>query len=229
MRGTTYSQKTKERAASLRAAGLSYGNIKKKLGVPTSTLATWLAHSPANVSAKENQLAHLERIRPLAAAARRKQRTDRLACVAQSVHSAMLCAPIHDIHFKKSLLAMLYWAEGSKYKGVTGVRFTNTDPLLMQLYVSLLRECYNIDSNKFRMRLQLHYYHNKTEAKNFWTTKLSIPLERCTATALKKRSRKKHFRQNYMGICFLFYPDSSIREEILAIGTELNLIYSAKY
>jgi len=227
MGGKRYSAESKSEAAELRRKGHSYSSIHRMLGIPTSTLATWLASSPDNPFTKKDQVAHLAAIRPLANAARRKQKEDRLLEVKQRVRAEIQNTPLKNVMFQKSMLAVLYWAEGSKYEGVSGLRFVNTDPALMQLYVSLLRQCYEIDEEKFRMRLHLHYYHKKREARDFWATTLSISPSQCTSVFVKKRSRKKRFRKNFMGICFINYSNGDIREELLALGKELQKQYSS--
>jgi lambda repressor-like predicted transcriptional regulator len=225
MGGKRHSDKIKSEAAGLRRKGYSYSEMNKKLGVPTSTLATWLASSPDNPFTKKEQLAHLAAIRPLANSARRKQKRDRLMKVELRIRGEIQHAPLKNMMFQKSLLAVFYWAEGSKFEGVSGLRFVNTDPNLLQLYMSLLRKCYDIDEERFRVRLHLHYYHKKRVARDFWSTKLDIPSSQFASAFVKKRGRKKRFRKNFMGICFIYYPNGDIREELLALGQELHKQY----
>jgi len=113
---------------------------------------------------------------------------------------------------------MLYWAEGAKHEKVSGLIFVNTDPKLLELFISLLRNCYELDEKKFRVRLHLHYYHPIKETRQFWSKLLEIPESQFTKTLIKRRSLKKRFRKNFHGICILSYLSSSIRKEILALG-----------
>jgi hypothetical protein len=51
---------------------------------------------------------------------------------------------------------------------------------------------------------------------------LQIPEKQFTAIYVKKRSRKKRFRKNFMGICLINYRDSAVRKEILELGRALH-------
>lgn len=131
--------------------------------------------------------------------------------------------PLKDFGFLKSMLAVLYWAEGSKYEGVSGLQFTNTDPDLAKFFITLLRKCYKLNESKFRIRLHLHYYHKARESKRFWAKLLRIPLDQFASVYVKKRSRKKRFRKNFMGICLMRYLDSNVRKDLMEINHQLLL------
>jgi hypothetical protein len=121
------------------------------------------------------------------------------------------------------MLAMLYSAEGARHKGVSGLKFANTDPKMAQLYVILLRKCYKLDETKFRIFLHLHYYHDIKKSRNFWSKSLNVPLNQFGKVYIKKRSKTKRFRKNFMGICFISYLDSNIRKEVMEIFEQLYL------
>ena len=215
-----YSQEIKRRAEKLKKSGKSYSEIMSLLRVPKSTLSSWLGKKFAHFT-KEQQDVHLAKIRKIALAAVQKRIKKRDEEVSRSVGKEVAGYPIKNPGFLKTILGMLYWAEGAKYKGVSGLKIVNTDPDLLRLYITLLRKCYKINEDKFRIRLHLHYYHNKGRARKFWSDVLGIPESRPVAVFVKKRSRSKRFRKNFMGICFVNYCDSSIRREILEINRQL--------
>ena len=102
------------------------------------------------------------------------------------------------------MLAMLYWAEGTK--GVHScVVFANTDPKLIVLFITLFRECYPVVESKFRGRMNLHDYHNEITVRDYWSKLLKIDTEKFNKTYWKKRSENKRFRENRWGIFFLTY------------------------
>jgi len=70
-----------------------------------------------------------------------------------------------NLESQRALLSFLYWAEGSKGVGV--LNFANIDPQMCLIFIISLRNCYNLDESKFRIRLHLHQYHNEQEAKLF--------------------------------------------------------------
>ncbi|MDP3758171.1 MAG: hypothetical protein Q8Q86_00475, partial [Candidatus Daviesbacteria bacterium] len=92
----------------------------------------------------------------------------------------------------------------------------------------LLRKCYKIDEEKLRIRLHLHYYHRIKTAKKFWSDLLKIPLDKFGKIYIKKRSKRKRFRKNFMGICFINYLDSNVRKEVLEIGYQLQKILESE-
>lgn len=221
MRGHIYSKTIKNTAAKLRAEGKTYREIKQKLGIPKSTLSEWLSEKFQGIFDKEAQLIHLTKIRPLAAEAKRKERERQKSILQTKVRKEIMAYPLGHIGLWKSIIAVLYWAEGAKHNKVTGLKFVNTDPMLALFYIDLLRKCYNLDEQKFRIRLHLHYYHRVKAAKKFWSKLLKISLDKFGKTYIKKRSKTKRFRRNFMGICFINYLDSDIRKEVLEIGHQL--------
>lgn len=222
MRGTIYNEKIKNEAEQLRKAGISYGDIKKTLNIPKSTLSVWFSKKFPYKFDKKAQAEHLKNIRPLAMAAKKKRTEEEARNIQEKIGQEIKKYPLTNIGFLKSILAGLYWAEGAKYKGVSGLKFVNTDPNLTHLYITLLRKCYDLDEGRFRIKLHLHYYHNKKEGKNFWSKLLNIPETQFANPYIKKRSKKRRFRKNFMGICFINYLNSNIRKELLELGKQLH-------
>lgn len=224
MRGRIYGENIKKKAEKLRASGKTYKEIRDLLNIPKSTLSNWLSKKFSGVFSKEKQLSHLAKIRPLAADAKKREREEKQTILRKKVSKEAKTYPLNNIGLLKSVLSALYWAEGAKHKGVSGLKFVNTDPKLAKFYITILRKCYKLDEVKFRIRLHLHYYHGIREAKKFWSNLLNIPLNQFTGVYVKKRSRKKRFRKNFMGICFINYLDSNIRKELLELANQLCLL-----
>ncbi len=214
-----YKAKIKQEAISLRKMGYSYSFIQRKLTIPKSTLSTWMGNK-FDVFNKQDQLDHLKKIRILASRARTKQKLDKLEIVKNNVLAEFNGFRIEDKRIGKLILAGLYWAEGSKHKGVSGLKFANIDPEFTKLYITLLRWCYPIDEDKFRVKLHIHHYHKDIDCKKFWSKTLRIPLNKFYKTYLKERSKTRKFRENFRGICFLSYLDSNIRRDLLEIGVQ---------
>ena len=199
MRGHIYNKKIKERAKKLRAKGKTYKEIGNLLNVPKSTLSTWFGKKWPGIFNKKAQIIHLAKIRPLAIAAKKKIKEREQRVLREKTCKEIKSYPLSHIGLLKSMLAMLYWAEGSRRGSVSGLRFTNTDPDLTHLYITLLRKCYETDETKFRIRLHLHYYHKIRKVRKFWSELLAIPENQFGSIFIKKRSRKKRFRKNFMG------------------------------
>ncbi len=225
MRGRLYTREIKEKARKLVLAGNTYREIKEILGIPKSTLSVWFGKTIKKPMDRRALLNHLANIRKLAAAAIQKKfdkaRREKQNSIEKIVKREIKKFPRDNIVVCKALLAMLYWAEGAKHKGVSGLSFVNTDPALVEFYLNLLRRCYKIDETRFRIRLHLHYYHRIAATKKFWAKLTNIPLRRFGKIYIKRRSKTKRFRKNFMGICFIKYLDSNIREELLELARQL--------
>lgn len=185
-------------------------------------LCTWLAKEALFPFDKEAQLKHLENIRPLAIAAKHKKKERESLELTKKIREEFSLFPTKNKHVGKTVLAMLYWAEGAKHEGVSGLRFVNTDPRLLNLYITLLRRCFTIEEQKFWVRLHLHYYHKIKSTRRYWADILGISESRFAHIYIKKRSRHKRFRKNFKGICFVTYNDSSIRKDLMALGQILH-------
>lgn len=228
MRGKIYTAEEKLKVEKLILSGKSYKEITTISGVPKSTISTWFGKTIRKPWDKKTMLKHLASIRKLAVVALkerwRKIKEREINLLKEKIKSEILNYPISNIGFHKSLLAMLYWAEGDKYDGGCRTKFANTNPDLAKLYITLLRNCYNIDETKLKVRLYVHYYHSLKKVKKFWSEILNIPLTQFNKVYIKKRSKTKKFRKNFAGICFIYYGDSKIAKELIELGMTLQRI-----
>lgn len=217
----TWSQEVKNSAIKLRRADFSYNEISRQTGIPKSTLNNIFEPLRlTGVRAKFDTQKHLKKIHVMAMAKIKKNRQERLAIIRQAVVKEVSeNLLVSNQFYGRSLLAMLYWAEGSKTRG--SLDFVNTDPFLMLFYLTLLRQTYNIDEEKLRVRLHLHHYHDVEKTKKFWSELLKIPLSKFGKIYIKQRSQTKKFRQNFAGICFVRYHDEKLRNQILNTGEEI--------
>jgi hypothetical protein len=216
--GIHYSNEVKKGVEKLRAAGKTYTEIREVFSVPKSTLSLWLGKKFKGTFSRQDQLKHLKRIRILAAKTIKARRIARNLIPAERGRAIAGTLPLADKNILKTILAILYWAEGSKYEGVSGLKFVNTDPRLVLLYISILRICFPIDEPRLRIRLHVHHYHNKKRAVSFWSKLLKVPPTQFGKLYVKKRSVQKRFRKNFMGICFIYYPSNAIRIELLELA-----------
>lgn len=222
MKKKRYSEQTKNQVEQMRRSGKTYAEIQKVYPIPKSTLSAWLGEKFQGLFDRKAQLEHLKYIRTLSAAKLRREKILRDKEHSLRGITAAQSFPIHDIGFQKALLAMLHWAEGAKYDKASALKFVNTDPRLAHLYITLLRNCFTIDEEKIRIRLHLHYYHNKKETVRFWSNLLGVPPTRFGKLYIKKRSKTKKFRKNFMGICFITYYSAALWKEVMAIGPAIH-------
>lgn len=216
----------KEKAIQLRQQVHSIGDIAKELHVAKSTVYEWTKTLEGSARfAKLGRERWLKFIQPLGAQGVHNKRVARLEQLDSEIHSEVQSIVLSRNLFV-AMTVMLYWAEGGKTRGM--FQFANTDPKLMLLFITLLRQSFDIDETKFRLRLNLHWYHKESEVKRFWSDLLHIPLAQFQKSYRKKRSKERRFRKNVGGICFLRYNSEYLRERILryayALGDKITQV-----
>lgn len=220
MAGSRHPEEIKRRVLGLGALGQTYAQIQKKYPVPKSTLSYWFSRAGKKQD-RTRQLDHLRLARIASIKSKNRQKELRIKEAGAAARHVATRVPILQKAVGKALLAMLYWTEGGKTDG--SMKFTNTDPELVSLFLSLLRENYDIDESRLRVGLLVHYYHNRNQTRQFWSKKLHIPAKQFWKIYLKPRSgKKKGYKRNYYGICNLHYSSSAIQRELIALGKELS-------
>ncbi len=68
------------------------------------------------------------------------------------------------------ILSALYWGEGNK----KDFSLTNTDPNLIRIFISIIRENFNITSDKLRVSIRIYEDLSKDECLSFWSKVVGI-------------------------------------------------------
>lgn len=215
--GTHYSNETKEKVLRLGQAGLTYSQIQQQFPIPKSTLSVWFKNA-GKTPDRSRQLAHLHLARMRARETINQGRLDRIALATEIAREAVSGLDVSDKSVVKALLAMLYWAEGTKSDTSGGPKFVNTDPILASFYLRMLRAAYDIDESRIKIRIHVHSYHNQVDVIDFWSTLLRVPKSQFGKIYVKKRSTQKKFRENFHGICTIGYYETRVRRELLSLG-----------
>jgi len=211
-----HGQETKVKAIALWKQGKTYEEIGKDIGVAKGTLSDWLRSKyprPEHV-----RVAQLEKARKASQTHFEQQRSERSQALGKKVAGLVKTLNSDDKHLQMAVLAMLYWAEGAKTEKQSGISFANTDPELSKLFIKMLRSHYSIDESRLRVRLHLHYYHPIKTTRIFWAKTLGIPENQFQSVYIKKRSRNKRFRKNFMGISMIRYYDNQLKNELIALA-----------
>lgn len=145
--------------------------------MPKSTLSYWcrdlnLPHGYQR-KIKEYNRFNLEKAHKIALAMNKINRQAYLNKIYE--RNLFLANKLDDLNTAKVTLAVLYAAKGSKNIR-SSLMFGNSDPLLISLFLRLLRFCYTIDENKFHCTLQCRADQNISQLENYWSdiTKNSI-------------------------------------------------------
>lgn len=194
----------KSKAISLRKKGLSYNEIRKKVGVAKSTLSVWLKNIPLLPEHRERL--YTKQIQILSRGPQ-SQRERRLREVEQIIKEAEkeIQVPLAFETYRLMGVA-LYWAEGSK-----GRRFqmTNSDPYLILFTVRWIESVFKILAKNLRARLNIYPQQNEIKIKKFWSDLTGIPLENFGKSYIKPLSKGYKKNNLYYGTIRIEIPKSA--------------------
>lgn len=212
-----YSIETKHKAIKLRRAGFSIREIARKFGITQSTSSLWLR----NVDVTEKGVDRLRKRQVLAQYRtslkwRRKRRKDHKINI--ELAKRTLRRVRTDRNHCRLYAAILFWCEGGK-ADKRGVRFINSDPILIKTFLCLFRRGFDIDEKKFRALIHLHKYHNERKQKLFWSSITQIPLKQFNRSYIKLNTGKR-VRTDYPGCLAVYYHNAPMARKIKAIFEE---------
>lgn len=165
-------QQLRAKAIQLRGIGLSYSEILQEIPVAKSTLSLWLQ----SVSLSKKQVQRLtEKKSEAIQRGWQSRKNERIKKTIEIRHKANLEIPRIN---KKDLFfmgIMLYWAEGAKQRanGISqGVCFSNSDPLMIKVFLKWLRICLKIPDNDISFDIYIHENHKdqNTQVKTYWSS-----------------------------------------------------------
>lgn len=218
--------KHKNEAIHLRKRGMTYGQIRKSLGVliPKSTLSCWFRDMVIN---KRYEFIHKQNVAGMASKglmaariANRHKRYVYLASIEQGVRDLGRIAK--DRNVAKIALAMLYLGEGRKSKRCC-LMFGNSSATVVRLFLRYLRYCYSLDESKFRCTLQCRAGQDITSLEKYWSEITGIPLNQFYGARIDPRTiGKKIKKPDYKGVCRIDYFSSEILIELSKIVEILN-------
>lgn len=195
----------------LRQRGMSYSQIKQKLGVAKSTLSGWLKDmplSPERIKELRHGEAHIEKIRQTKLAKKLMRRASVYKQVSKDISHSK----------SKDFVAgfYLYWAEGTKTSEYS-VSLANSDPSMIRCFISWM---YLLGVPKEQLRMRLHVYSDQDEPKlrRFWSKQTGIPIKNFTKSYCKQTlsSRKTYKGMFPYGTCVIARHNRDIYEYVLA-------------
>ncbi len=88
----------------------------------------------------------------------------------------------------------LYWGEGARK--ARGIRFSNSDPEMINLIIKSFRKIWKIDKSRFVAYVGINEIHKNRieEVENYWSRITKIPRMQFTKTTLIKAKNKKEYR-----------------------------------
>ena len=165
---------SKEKALRLRKQGKSYNEINRLLGVPKSTLSTWLKEIPLSRQVRKKNISQAKIIWAKNITAFNKKRS-LINQQSKNKEIDQFAKDIKDLD-KKALFWLglgLFLAEGGK-REKWSVRFVNSDSDIIKIMMRFYREICLVPDDKFRFRIYLHPNINDQEAKSAWSKILKV-------------------------------------------------------
>lgn len=210
------SPELREKALELRKIGKTYTEIGSLLGVPKGTLSYWLSDLALGADVREylvqKRKSHILRIQKIAVESRQRQHMAVLRSIQDKVS---YFKDKQDQDSLKIALAFLYLGEGAKWKSHRGLQLGSSDPLIMSLYVNLLRLCYGIDKDQLRCYICYRADQHLPILQKFWSKELGISLENFYPSKPDKRTEGKATRKkDYRGVCVIYCAGTHIQHEL---------------
>lgn len=203
----------KTRATLLRKNGLSYQNITTRLGVPRSTLSNWFSDkewsrgiyktlNKKNLLMSRRRIIRLDKIRGrnLDKVYEKAREDSRKDFKVLKYHPLFVAG------------VMIYWGEGDKASR-HNFRVTNSDPLLMKIFLTFLRQICGNDENRIRAWILTYPDLDTNDCEIFWSKTLGLSRKNFTKTIVIK-GRHKTKRVTH-GICTINYSSRFLKEKML--------------
>jgi hypothetical protein len=199
----------REEARRLRAEGKTLLEIATTLNVAKSSASIWVRDVPFQPSPRRTG-AHRRR-HPFHDA--KIRRIEELNVIGRHVIGVL-----SDDAFLAAGVA-LYAGEGSKRDGA--VRFANTDPEMIHFFCRWLREIFDIDETRLRVRVYLHEGLDLDAAEEFWSALTEIPRSqfnkpyRAVPDATIRHNKHEH------GCAYVDYGSSDVHRSIMGLARAL--------
>ncbi|MDO8570012.1 MAG: hypothetical protein Q7R97_00310 [Candidatus Daviesbacteria bacterium] len=218
----------REQAIKLRQQGQTYGQIKRALSAPKSTLSDWLRNLPLTDEQEKllckNKSLSRDLGREKFIKTFQKKKLTRLTKVFEDQKTWLL--PLSE---KELFVAglFLYWGEGSKQHGQVSV--SNTDPKVLMFAIYWMMNALEVP--KERIKIGLHLYKDMDIEKeiDFWSRTLVIPKTQFNKPYIKKTNREDLTYKGYgHGTCNLRCGTVVLSEKIAMSIKAISNCYGLK-
>jgi hypothetical protein len=218
-----YARELKQQIIQLRTEGLTYTEICEHIGqqIPKGTLS-YICKRAVLGPAQLERLSLIKRDRMkhnqlIAVAANKRLFADKL--VAYREANLDIKPFMSDRRAKLIALAMLYWGEGAKWKGKRGLMLGSSDPKIIQTYIGLLRDCYDIPLDALKGRIQHRADQDPDALIAYWSDSSGIKKENFYPCYVDKRTVGKTTQHlDYKGVLSVTCAGTHIQLELEQIA-----------
>ncbi len=209
-------------AINLRKNGRSYSEIITitKTKIPKSTLSTWFSKIYLTNEQKKRIHANIKESSRKGMEVARVVNKRRREKYLQSIidRNQHLSLTLEDINTSKVVLSILYLAEGAKSMKRGSLYFGNSDPFIIDLFLSLMRKCYTIDESKFRCTLLCRADQNILKLEKLWSKITNIPKKQFYGARIDPRTIGKPSRNlGYKGVCKIDYFSADVFLDLMTV------------
>ncbi|MBI3088971.1 MAG: hypothetical protein HYY99_01810 [Candidatus Colwellbacteria bacterium] len=185
----------RDQAIALRLQGKSYGEILKALNLSSKgTLSYWFHDLELPPAAERLLKEKMKKALERNLLAFNIKRTKRIVAENKQIFREAATS-VSRLSEKEILLigTALYWGEGTlreRKRGYQVVSFSNSDPLMIKVFMSYLRRVLRVPDAKIHVRVQIHPNITIMRAINFWSKVTDLPKKRFGTTLAISRASK---------------------------------------
>lgn len=111
----------------------------------------------------------------------------------------------------KIIGTMLYWAEGAKIGGKSEiVDFANSDPAMINIFLSFLRKICGINESKLKILLYCYSNQNVHKLIDFWSKLTKISKSQFTKPYIRDDFKKDKENKMFYGLVHIRYGDKKL-------------------
>jgi hypothetical protein len=211
----------KSKAKVLRHKGYSLGEISRRFGISKSTASLWTKN--VAISAPGMERIELQRNlgRTKGHATLHERKLVRLE-EAEKEATMHMKEIVKNKFLSITIIAILYQCEGSKTG--SSIRFTNSDPHIIRLFLATFREVFTLSEEKLRARIHLHDYHDEVQMIDFWSKNTSIPKKQFYKSFMKK-SNHIYKKEGYKGCLHISYNNAHNARVLASFAKKLSSLY----
>jgi len=110
--------------------------------------------------------------------------------------------------------AMLYWGEGNKSGGT--VKFTNSDYMMIKVFLKFLREICGVEKKRIKALVHLYPDHDEKKIVKFWSSVTEIPVSRFYPSYIHQGGKGTYRNKSLYGTLALSYSDKKLLGQILS-------------
>ncbi|MDP3957773.1 MAG: hypothetical protein Q8Q10_04735 [bacterium] len=107
---------------------------------------------------------------------------------------------------------MLYWAEGCK--GWSTVKFVNSDPSMIKLFLSFLRKICGIWEDRLKLLIHMYPDHNENELIDFWSRVTKVPRQNFYKSFIHSKKKGTYKKKSLYGTLCINYSDKKLLTRI---------------